>query len=83
MLKRRNIKNKGKIQLSLYFQELKKGDKVAIVREHALNPKFPKSIQGKTGVVTGTRGKAYLVQLRTGGLNKVYIVKGASLKKLK
>lgn len=83
MLKRRNSKNKGKIQLSLYFQELKKGDKVAIIREHALGPKFPKSIQGKTGVVDGQRGKAYIVKMLDGNLEKSYIVKGADLKKLK
>jgi len=83
MLKHRSIKNKGKIKLSLYFQDLKEGDRVAIVREHALNPKFPKAIQGKTGIVAGTRGSAYLVQLRIGGLSKTYLVEGASLKKLK
>lgn len=83
MLKRKNIKTRGKIQLSRYFQELKAGDRVAIVREHALNPKFPKRIQGKAGIIEENRGKAYIVKLMEGRLEKRFIIEGANLKKLK
>lgn len=83
MLKRKPTRLKGKLQLSLYFQEFKKGDKVAILREHSLNPSFPKVIQGLVGIVVGMRGKAYLVEIKHGSLVKTYIIRPANLKKLK
>lgn len=79
MLKRKRIRSKGKIKFSEYFKELKEGDRVAVVRELALQPSFPKTIQGKSGTVTGKRGKAYIVKLN----KKTYIIKAAHLKKLK
>ena len=83
MLKRKNAKSRGKIQFSQYFQELKNGDKVAVVREQALNPAFPKRIQGLTGIVVGKRGSAYILTIQEGGLIKTHIIKPANLKKLK
>lgn len=83
MIKRKKLKTRGKLSLSIYFQELKNGDKVAIVREQALNPSFPIRIQGKTGVVTGTKGSAYLIKIRDGESEKVYVIQPAHLKKIK
>ena len=83
MIKRKNLKEKGKLRLSKYFREFKIGDKVAIVREHALNPAFPTRAQGKSGVIEGQRGKAYLVRLMDGNMSKLYILIPAHLKKLK
>ena len=49
MIKRKTVKEKGKLSLSKYFQEFKIGDKVAVIRDRALNPGFPERIQGRTG----------------------------------
>ena len=70
MIKRKSVKEKGKLSLSKYFQKFKEGDKVAIVRDQALNPGFPERIQGKTGNVIGIRGKGYLIQLNEGNAVK-------------
>ena len=83
MLKRKNIKKHGKLELSKYFQEFKKGERVAIVREHTLNPAFPKQVQGRTGTVSGERGNSYLVKVLIGGVEKTYIIEPSNLKKLK
>ncbi len=83
MLKRKNIKNRGKLGLSQYFQEFEIGQKVAIVREHSLNPAFPKRIQGLTGNVIGTKGKAYIIRALDGKEAKDYIIMPMHLKKIK
>ncbi len=83
MIKRKNVKKKGKLELSKYFQEFKVGEKIAIVKEHTLNPAFPIQIQGRTGVVIGERGNSYLVKLNNGGTEKVYIIAPSCLKKIK
>jgi large subunit ribosomal protein L21e len=83
MLKRKNVKKQGKLELSKYFQEFKEGEKVAIVREHTLNPDLPKRIQGKTGIIVGERGKAYLVDAYDYNEKKTYVIKPANLKRIK
>ena len=83
MIKRKNVKLHGKLQLSKYFQEFKNGDKVAIIREHSLNPGFPFRIQGKTGVIEGARGRAYIVKINDGNAKRIHIIMPAHLKKLK
>lgn len=83
MIKRKNIREKGKLSLSKYFQKFSEGDRVAIVREHSENPKFPKRIQGLTGKIEGMRGKAYLVKVKEGNKEKLHILKPVHLKKIK
>lgn len=76
------MKEHGKLNFSAYFQDFKEGEKVAIVREHSLNPAFPKRIQGKTGVIIGKRGGAYIISLMEGNKQKTHIIRAANLKKL-
>lgn len=82
MIQRKNIKSRGKISLSKYFQELKTGEKVAIVREQSSEPKFPIRIQGKTGVVIGKKGEAYIISLMDGNEQKTFIIDAIHLKKI-
>lgn len=83
MLKRKSFKDKGKLKLSLYFQKFSEGDRVAVKRELSVQPKFPKQIQGRSGVVEGTRGSAYLVKINDMNKEKTYIIHPVHLKKLK
>jgi len=82
MIKRKNVKQKGKIRLSRYFQELKNGECVAVVRDQAFNPAFPIRIQGRNGIVVGKRGLAYIIKIKEGGLEKVHIIAPAHLIKI-
>lgn len=82
MLKRKKIRTKGKIKFSRYFQKLKSGDKVSIVKELSIPSSFPDSIQGRTGVVEGKRGKSYVIEINI-GKGKRFIIHPVHLKKLK
>jgi len=82
MLKRKKVREKGKIKFSRYFQKLDKGDRVCVVRELSLKAGFPKSLQGRTGVVEEKRGNCFIVKFSF-GKNKKFIIHPVHLKKLK
>ncbi len=83
MVRRKKIRTRGKLQLSKYFQRLKQGDVVSVVAERALQPRFSKSLNGRTGVVEEKRGKAYLVKIKDKNKEKTYIIEPIHLKKIK
>jgi len=74
-------KARGKI--SKIFQELKEGDRVAIIRDISENPRFPKRMQGRSGKIESKRGKAYIVKIKDYNKEKRFIIKPVHLKKLK
>ncbi len=83
MLKKKTAREKGKLKLSRYFQEFKKGDRVAVIIELSENRNnIPKRIQGKTGVIEEKRGNAYLVKIKEYNKEKTFIIKPIHLKKL-
>ena len=82
MIKRKQLKTCGKTRLSKYFQEFEKGDRVAIVREQSLNPKFPTRIQGNSGIIVGKKGNAYVLKAMDRNEEKVYVIQPMHLKKL-
>lgn len=82
MLKRKKVREKGKIKFSRYFQNLKEGDRVSVIRELSLKAGFPKSIQGRAGIIEGKRGKCCIVKIRI-GKDKRFIIHPAHLKKIK
>jgi large subunit ribosomal protein L21e len=79
----KGIREKGKIKLSNYFQELNENDRVAIVREPAVQSDFPQRLVGKSGKVIGSRGRCKLISLEDGNKLKTIIVHPVHLKKLK
>lgn len=83
MIKRKSQREHGKISLSAYFQKFKKGDRVGVVRELSLNPKFPEQMQGRSGVIESKRGNSYLVKINNLNKEKTYIIHPVHLKKLK
>jgi len=83
MAKGKKIRTKGKIKLSEYFKELSQGDKVTVVRELSIPANFPKRFQGRTGVVEGKRGKAYIVKIKDQNKEKKFIIEPIHLKKIK
>ncbi|MEK6820728.1 MAG: 50S ribosomal protein L21e [Nanoarchaeota archaeon] len=75
-------KNKGKEKISRKFQELKKGEKVVIIRDVSEAASFPIRLQGRTGVIEDKRGKAYIVKIINGKQENKYIVLPVHLKKI-
>lgn len=82
-MKRKAIRTRGKLQLSKYFQELNKGDFVAVVKERSMQPSFPIRLQGKTGIVEGKRGKSYLIAIKDQNKGKKFLIEPIHLKKIK
>jgi ribosomal protein L21E len=83
MLKRKPLREQGKIKLSLYFQKFKEGERVAVIRELSKQPVFPRTLQGRSGIISGKRGNSYLVKIKDLNKEKVYIIHPIHLKKLK
>lgn len=82
-MKSKNLREKGKLKLSKYFQELEKGDRVSVEEELSLQPMFPKRLQGRTGIVTGRRGNAYIIKIKNQNKEKEFIIPPIHLKKIK
>lgn len=80
---KKKVRTKGKLQFSRYFQELKNGDTVALIKEPSVASNFPLRLQGRTGNVVGKRGKAYIVKIKDSNLEKTFLVEPIHLKKLK
>ena len=83
MVRKKKIREKGKLQLSKYFQELNNGDLVAIVKEPSVQAKFPERIQGRTGIVEGKRGMSYIIKIKDQEKEKKFLIAPIHLKKIK
>lgn len=83
MSNKKPIKTRGKIKLGKYFQKFAKGDSVAIVREDAMQPKFPKKFQGRTGLVESRQGKAYSIKIMDAKKEKKLLIEPIHLRKIK
>jgi ribosomal protein L21E len=81
--KNKNIREKGKIQLSEYFKELKDGQKVAIVKEKSVSNNLPERVVGLVGLVVGSQGEYKIVELKDGNKTKRFIIHPIHLKILK
>ncbi len=80
---KKSVRSHGKIKLSRYFQKFKEEERVAVIEELALRPKFPKKLRGRSGKITGKRGNSYLVKMNDLNKEKTYIIHPVHLKKLK
>ena len=69
-------------ETSLTFQELGEGNRVALVREASVKCPFPKRMQGRTGVVIGKRGRAYVVLVNDLNKEKTFVITPIHLKKI-
>jgi len=79
----RNHRTRGKIPLSIYFQELKTGDKVALIWNSSVHKgMYFRRFHGKVATVTGKRGFCYQVQVIDGSKKKNFNVHPIHLKKL-
>ncbi|MBI2140699.1 hypothetical protein HYU14_07290 [Candidatus Woesearchaeota archaeon] len=79
----RHYKERGKISLSKYFQSFKDGDRVQLLLNSA-SPEgtFFRRFYGKSGIVTGKRGRCFEIALHDRGNNKTIIVHPIHLRRL-
>jgi large subunit ribosomal protein L21e len=83
MTNKKPVRTRGKLQLSRYFQNIKKGDFVAISKEQSVRASFPKRLQGITGIVEGKKGRVYIVKIKDGNKSKDLLIEAIHLKKIK
>jgi large subunit ribosomal protein L21e len=84
MLKRKRIRQKGKLSFMNFFQKFDSGDSVAIVRELGQqNSGFPKRMQGRTGKILDKRGSAYVVEINDFNMKKRFTIRPIHLKRIR
>ena len=76
------VRQKGKLSLSRYFQQLEKGQRVVIKPVASLQPAIPIRFKGRAGVVEVKRGNAYVVRFKDGKMDKRLIIKPIHLIKV-
>jgi large subunit ribosomal protein L21e len=81
-MRRKEVRTRGKIKLSRYFQDLKNNERVTIVIEKAMPFSFPKRLQGRTGVVEDKKGKAYIIKINDQEKEKRFIIEAIHLKRI-
>ncbi len=80
---KKEVRTRGKLQLSRYFQEFEKGNSVAVMKEKAVPSNFPLRLQGRTGIIENRRGKAYIVKIKDQNKEKRFLIEAIHLKKIK
>ena len=79
---RKNVRAKGKISLSKYFQTFGKDDKVRLNAEPAVQKgMYFRRFHNKTGTVKGKKGKCYEIIIKDGRKEKMLIVHPVHLRK--
>lgn len=73
-MRKKQVRTRGKIRLSRYFQEFKKGEGVSIIEEKSVPSDFPKRLQGRTGTVEGKRGRAVIVKIKDQNKEKKFLI---------
>ena len=79
---RKQVRNRGKIGITKYFQSFNIGDKVYLSVESAVqkgmyHPRF----MGKAGIINGKRGKCYEVSINDSGKEKTLIIHPVHMRK--
>ncbi|MBR9692054.1 50S ribosomal protein L21e [Candidatus Woesearchaeota archaeon] len=73
---------KGKISLTAYFQKFKKGDKVVLKAEPAVQKgMYHPNYYGKSGIIKGMKGRCYEISIKDQNKQKTLIVHPVHLKK--
>ena len=78
---KKNIRRRGKISLSKYFQKFKVGDKVVLSAEPAVQKGmyFPR-FHGMVGIIKGNAGNCYQVSITDQKKEKTLLVHPVHLK---
>lgn len=80
---RKNYKTAGKVSLTKFMQKFEVGDKVYLGAESAYQKgMYDLKFHGRTGVVTGKKGRCYTVNINYLGAKKTTIVHPIHLRKV-
>lgn len=80
----KRTRDKGLSSLSTVLIDYQEGDRVNIVIDSAMHKGMPhKRYHGKTGIISGARGRAWLVDVNLGKAVKTLIVRPEHLRPVK
>ena len=73
---RKNVRDRGLGSIEKYLMDFEIGDKVDVITDSSQHKRgFPhRRYHGRTGTVTGVRGRCYEVQVKIGGNKKLLII---------
>jgi len=74
-------REKGKIKLGRYFQELEEGEMIAVTKQKNFNPGVPRQINGRVGRIEGKMGEFKIVKIK-GKNEKKFLIHPVHLKKI-
>ncbi len=78
---RKKPREKGRIPLTRALQEFGEGEKARIVIEPSVHKGQPhRRFHGKTGIIQGKQGKAFVMKVRDGKMEKQLIVRPEHLR---
>ncbi|MCK4650263.1 50S ribosomal protein L21e [Candidatus Pacearchaeota archaeon] len=78
----KEIRKKGKLNLSSYFRNIEDGTRVAVVDERGVRISFPTRLRGMSGKVKASRGKFKEVEIKDGNKLKIFIIHPVHLRVL-
>ena len=71
----------GRFSIAEALQTFEENDKVRIIINPSIHSGMPHPrVQGRSGIVSGIRGRSYIVDVKDGGLTKQYICRPEHLK---
>ncbi len=80
---RKNVKERGKISMTRYFQKLVEGERVILKAEPAVQKGlYHARFHGYPGKIAGKQGSCYVVSINDKGKQKELLVHPIHLKKL-
>jgi large subunit ribosomal protein L21e len=82
-MRKKEVRSRGKLKLSRYFQDLKNKERVSIDIEKSVPLSFPRRLQGRTGVIDDKKGKAYVVKINDQDKEKRFIIEAIHLRRIK
>jgi len=80
----KNVRAKGKISLTSYFQQFKLGEQVCLVADSAVHKGlFHGRFYGKPGIVKAKRGRCYEVEIKDIKMLKTLVVHPVHMRRMK
>lgn len=71
----KNVRQKGKLSLTKYFQKFEEGDRIQLIGESAVQKAiYHRRFHGKSGIIIGKRGNCYRINIKDGNKTKEVVV---------
>ncbi len=78
---RKSKREKGRIFINRIMHQYQPGDRVAIVLDGAQQGGMPhRRFQGRTGKITGSQGRAFVVSVKDGNMMKTVVARPEHLR---